>query len=109
MLFLLCSLIFPTEISEYDGYADYFLSRRAWFFSLLIDQPTDGRRRHMACEGRDARRRPWAPNIRSASPDGRPVPDPHASFATCASTPSSPVGALIYFAVYVVRHYGHIQ
>lgn len=36
MLFLLCSVIFPTEISEYDGYADYFMSRRAWFFGLLI-------------------------------------------------------------------------
>jgi hypothetical protein len=36
MLFLLCSVIFPTEISEYDGYGDYFMSRRAWFFGLLI-------------------------------------------------------------------------
>jgi hypothetical protein len=36
MLFLLCSVIFPTEISEYEGYSDYFLSRRAWFFGLLI-------------------------------------------------------------------------
>ncbi len=36
MLFLLCSVIFPTEISEYDGYGDYFMSRRGWFFGLLI-------------------------------------------------------------------------
>lgn len=28
-------MIFPTEISEYEGYSDYFLSRRAWFFGLL--------------------------------------------------------------------------
>lgn len=35
MLFLLCSLIFPTDVSEYEGYRDYFLSRRAWFFGLL--------------------------------------------------------------------------
>ena len=35
MLFLLCSLLFPTDISEYAGFRDYFLSRRAWFFGLL--------------------------------------------------------------------------
>ena len=35
VLFLLCSLIFPTEISEYQGYGDYFMSRRRWFFGLL--------------------------------------------------------------------------
>ena len=35
MLFLLCCLVFPTEISEYQGYRDYFMSRRAWFYGLL--------------------------------------------------------------------------
>src|SRR6201999_3317676 len=34
-LFLLCVLLFPDDIKEYDGYEDFFLSRRAWFFGLL--------------------------------------------------------------------------
>ena len=35
MLFLLCSLLFPTDMSGYDGFGDYFMARRAWFFGLL--------------------------------------------------------------------------
>jgi len=33
--FLLCSLLYPTDIAEYGSYEDYFLSRRKWFFGLL--------------------------------------------------------------------------
>ena len=33
--FLLCALLFPTDLAEYAGYRDYFLSRRRWFFGLL--------------------------------------------------------------------------
>jgi hypothetical protein len=106
MLFLLCSLIFPTEISEYDGYGDYFMSRRAWFFGLLIaslmmdilDTLLKGATHFPA----------WA---RIPHPDRLMVGlcligcfirnlRFHALFAG---------GALIYFAVYVARHYGHIQ
>src|ERR1700754_541510 len=31
-LFMLCALLFPDNISEYSGYEDFFMSRRAWFF-----------------------------------------------------------------------------
>ena len=34
-LFLLAALIFPDKIDEYDGYEDFFLKRRHWFFSIL--------------------------------------------------------------------------
>lgn len=34
-LFLLAALIFPDNITEYEGYEDFFIKRRAWFFSLL--------------------------------------------------------------------------
>jgi hypothetical protein len=41
-IFLLCSLLFPDDISDYSGYEHYFMSRRRWFFgifgfSFLID------------------------------------------------------------------------
>lgn len=34
-LFLLAALIFPDKIDEYDGYEDFFLKRRHWFFVIL--------------------------------------------------------------------------
>ncbi|HVX79964.1 MAG TPA: hypothetical protein VHB23_01205 [Devosiaceae bacterium] len=34
-LFLLCVLLFPDDIKEYDGYEDFFMSRRAWFFGVF--------------------------------------------------------------------------
>ena len=34
-LYLLCTLLFPDDISEYAGFSDYFHSRRGWFFALL--------------------------------------------------------------------------
>jgi hypothetical protein len=35
LLFLLCALLFPDDISEYSGYEEFFISRRRWFFGLL--------------------------------------------------------------------------
>lgn len=34
--YLLASLLFPEWMDDYAGYEDYFLSRRAWFFGLLV-------------------------------------------------------------------------
>lgn len=41
-LFLLAALLFPDRIDDYDGYEDFFLKRRHWFFgvfaaTLLLD------------------------------------------------------------------------
>lgn len=35
VLFLLAALLFPDNITEYDGYEDFFLKRRHWFFGLF--------------------------------------------------------------------------
>ncbi|RFB78476.1 hypothetical protein [Methylovirgula sp. 4M-Z18] len=35
LLFFLCTLLFPDTLAEYNGYEDYFLSRRRVFFGLL--------------------------------------------------------------------------
>ncbi len=35
IFFLLCALLFPDDMKDYDGFADYFMSRRKWFFGLL--------------------------------------------------------------------------
>ena len=35
-IYLLCALLFPSNLNRYDGFKRYFLSRRAWFFGLLI-------------------------------------------------------------------------
>ena len=34
-LFLLAALLFPDSLAEYDGYEDFFLKRRHWFYSLF--------------------------------------------------------------------------
>jgi len=34
--YLSCAVLFPTDIDGYDGYWDYFMSRRRWFFALAI-------------------------------------------------------------------------
>jgi hypothetical protein len=34
-LFLICALLFPDSLAEYDGYEGFFLSRRVWFFGLF--------------------------------------------------------------------------
>jgi len=35
-LFMLAALLFPDKIDEYDGYEDFFLQRRHWFFGVFI-------------------------------------------------------------------------
>jgi len=35
LLFLLCVLLFPEEMADYDGFKAYFYSRRRWIFSLM--------------------------------------------------------------------------
>lgn len=53
LFFLLACLLFPDDMSDYDGYEDYFLSRRRWFFGLfaatfvvdLVDTLVKGRAR----------------------------------------------------------------
>ena len=34
-LFLIAALLSPDNIAEYDGYEDFFLKRRGWFFGLF--------------------------------------------------------------------------
>jgi hypothetical protein len=34
--FFLCTMLFPDTMYEYKGFADYFTSRRRWFFGILI-------------------------------------------------------------------------
>ncbi len=53
ILFLLCALLFPDSMHDYQGYEDYFLSKRAWFFGLLAVDLSARRDRH-AAEGRAA-------------------------------------------------------
>ncbi|SNB65963.1 hypothetical protein SAMN07250955_10518 [Arboricoccus pini] len=36
LIFILCTLLFPDTMYEYTGFADYFVSRRVWFFGILI-------------------------------------------------------------------------
>src|SRR5215475_1249206 len=35
LLYLLCSLFYPDEMGEYDGYRGFFYSRRQWIFTLM--------------------------------------------------------------------------
>ena len=36
LLYFLCALLFPDDVDEYGGFEEYFLSRRKWFFGLLV-------------------------------------------------------------------------
>ena len=35
VLYLCCALLFPSEMDDYSGYEDYFISRRYWFCGLI--------------------------------------------------------------------------
>jgi hypothetical protein len=35
LFYFLCTLLFPSDLKDYSGYEDYFLSRRKWFFGIL--------------------------------------------------------------------------
>lgn len=34
--YLVATLLFPEKMDDYGGYEDYFISRRAWFFGILV-------------------------------------------------------------------------
>jgi len=36
LLYLICSLFFPDEIDEYEGFRNYFYYRRKWLFAFMI-------------------------------------------------------------------------
>lgn len=36
VLYLLCSLLIPNAIGDYDGFKGYFYSRRQWIFGLMV-------------------------------------------------------------------------
>ena len=36
VLYLIAALLFPRDLEGFDGYKDFFLSRRRWFFGLVI-------------------------------------------------------------------------
>ena len=33
--FLLCAILYPDDLKDYNGYEDYFFSRKNWFFIIL--------------------------------------------------------------------------
>lgn len=35
-MYLVCAILFPKDLEGYDGYQDYFMSRRRWFFGMLM-------------------------------------------------------------------------
>jgi hypothetical protein len=35
LFYFLCTLLFPSDLKDYAGYEDYFISRRKWFFGFL--------------------------------------------------------------------------
>jgi hypothetical protein len=35
LYYFLCTLLFPTDLRDYSGYEEYFISRRKWFFGFL--------------------------------------------------------------------------
>lgn len=35
LVFLLCSLLFPSDFSGYDGFKGYFYAKRGWFFGVF--------------------------------------------------------------------------
>ncbi len=35
LFYFLCGLLFPSDLHDYSGYEEYFLSRRYWFFGIL--------------------------------------------------------------------------
>jgi hypothetical protein len=35
-IYLICAILFPSNIAPYDGFKSYFMARRRWFFGMLI-------------------------------------------------------------------------
>jgi ABC-type glycerol-3-phosphate transport system permease component len=46
VFFFLCTMLFPDTMYEYKGFADYFMSRRRWFFGILIGTFLAGHQRY---------------------------------------------------------------
>lgn len=38
IIYLRCALLFPSDLAGYDGYKDYFYSRRGWLFGIALAQ-----------------------------------------------------------------------
>jgi hypothetical protein len=36
LVFLLCALLFPADLSDHEGFKGYFYAKRAWFFGVFI-------------------------------------------------------------------------
>jgi hypothetical protein len=36
LIYLVCALLFPRDLEGYEGFKDYLISRRRWFFGLMI-------------------------------------------------------------------------
>ena len=36
LIYLLCALLFPNDLAGYDGFRDYFQSRKGWFFGVAL-------------------------------------------------------------------------
>jgi hypothetical protein len=36
LVYLMAAMLFPKDLEGYDGFKDYFLARRRWFFALLF-------------------------------------------------------------------------
>ncbi len=35
-IYLICAVLFPSDIAPFPGFKDYFMARRRWFFGMLI-------------------------------------------------------------------------
>ena len=35
VFYLLCALLFPADMDDYEGFHDYFMSKKSWFLGLL--------------------------------------------------------------------------
>jgi len=35
-IYLICAVLFPHDLGDYDGFQSYFMARRRWFFGMLI-------------------------------------------------------------------------
>ena len=36
VLYMVCALLFPKDLNDYDGFKEYFYARKAWFFGLNL-------------------------------------------------------------------------
>jgi hypothetical protein len=36
LIYLICALLFPSDLGDHGDFKEYFLSRRRWFFGMLI-------------------------------------------------------------------------